>query len=460
MALFSAFGHGSPVYMPNPSQSFDSLEVQAKLLSNFHGNQIFNESFCVDKPPTLSNHTSTNNDTYEQFKSYHSRLRLKSSPSPELNRRYFSDLDDDVAVSTLSVESSRRTSYFTNHLAKRASQLDRLDMNIVSGKSSLFITNHENEDADFVYGRAFKTNTGSKLLLPFSPDTFLGEGRYSKVYKGSLQIKGESSWREVAVKLAFRDPESIESMNHELQALNAIDSPSVVKVIDLVAFNNSTTFEKGYLMELAEFGTLESFVVAKDVFSLSLHQFLSWSNQILTAVKALSLCGWTHFDIKPQNILVMKDYSLKLGDFGESMNNIYPDFDDTRGRGTLHYTAPELLSLDRQGQCNGAAVDMYSAGLIVYSLFTGRLPWQDVQGPATHQILAIRKGFFTGSQNPLPVIDGSSGFKLPGPNGEIIDLVIAKEIISLIQSSVCLKESDRVSVSQALTALEAISCKL
>lgn len=335
----------------------------------------------------------------------------------------------------------------------KTSQLERMDLNIASGKNSLFINNKEEDLIDPSYSTAIHTNYGSKLLLSFAKEKFLGEGRYSKVFKGLIRCKSTTTWREVAVKLAFKDYEAIESLQHEQKLLSQLSSPHMVPIEDSFTLHSHSEFECGYAMPLAEFGTLESFIVSKDVFSLSFSLFLSWSKQLVEMLKVLEAAGITHFDIKPQNILVMGDYTLRLGDFGDAVISLTPDFEEIRGRGTLHYNAPELLSLRSVGPCDGMATDMYSVGLILYSLFTGRSPWMELHGPRTHQLLTCKKGFFAGTFNPLPSPGSVDDFKLPGPNGEILLGPIVEHLSRLIIDCTASDPEKRISADEALRRL-------
>lgn len=454
--LFSSLtGRMADPFSPTLSdRQISPFEASEKLKKYCRGNSIFNEESQAVPIPVQQPlcPQDSNSDPYHLLKNYHDRLRQRRCTSPELNRRYFSDLEGSPQLAI----ADERT--FTGHLATRTSQLDRMDLNTVTGKNSLFLANRDDEALDIVpcHLNSMRTDSGARLILPFTKETFLGEGRHSKVYKGSILFPGSSGWHDVAVKLSFKEFENIESMEHELSVMKGISPLNIVSVMDTVKLKGNNVFELGYVMEVAEFGTLESFVLANDVFSLSLAQFLSWSRELFCAVKALQDAGITHFDIKPQNLLVMKDYTLRLGDFGEAICRLDPDYSETRGRGTLHYTAPELLQLDNEGPCNGSAVDVYSAGLVMYSLMTGRLPWMGIRGPATHQIVICKKGFSVGSYNPIPSPSTTEEFKLPGPNGEILPAHITRQLSTIIIGCTSLNPTARPTVDDALKLLDEI----
>src|SRR5258708_418738 len=86
--------------------------------------------------------------------------------------------------------------------------------------------------------------------------------------------------------------------------------------------------------------------------------------------------GIVHRDVKPRNILVGHDGSIKLTDFG--IVSVYKDIDPGRltttgmTLGTVHYFAPEQA----QGEIVSPAADVYSLGIVMYEMLTGRLPFE------------------------------------------------------------------------------------
>lgn len=412
------------------------------------GNQVFLDDYHMDRAPTCEAIKTIVQDkpTAASYQTYRARMEDRLQTRPVEQRRYFHNLEEAT------ISPMPQQAVFVPQLAKRTTQVERMDMNILSGKNSLFLSNQEDDDLDDSSGQVLRTDSGGKVLISFSNESFLGEGRSSVVHRAKSKPLGESAWREVAVKLSLKgELDSLESLQHEIGMLKTMECPSIIRLHGTITLKRNKNFDAGFLMDLAQFGTLESFVQAKDVFSLSLNQFLSWSHQLLVAVQALQASRVTHFDVKPQNILVMEDYSLKLCDFGESIRNAKPDFETTRGRGTLSYNAPELLSLESTGTCDGAAVDMYGAGLVMYSLLTGRLPWHGLQLNAVHLMLIIRKGFLESGHNPLPSV--SEGFRLPGPNGEKLEPAVLKLLTELVEGCTRPKPSERMTVDEATAKL-------
>lgn len=92
------------------------------------------------------------------------------------------------------------------------------------------------------------------------------------------------------------------------------------------------------------------------------------SYQILLALNHIHACNITHRDLKPENIQVDEDWNIKILDFG--LGNYYNMKALTEVVGTPYYVAPEVLTGEYSKEC-----DMWSFGVILYLLITGRTPF-------------------------------------------------------------------------------------
>lgn len=361
------------------------------------------------------------------------------------------DLDESTLLEPGLATLSSLSTPARNREPKKIGQFERMDVNVETGKTSLFISNLDEHCLD-INGHPIITDQGNSLIVNFRKDSLIGAGRYSKVFKGVLNI--DDKWVPVAVKVALNDPESKEALLHEASFLSKLKSNHIVKMYGSFSLEGNKEFSGAIILELGAFGTLHSFLQAKEQFSLSLAQFKSWTLQLFLALRDLRDAKLIHFDIKPQNILIMDDYTLRLADFGECMESKDLDYSQTRGRGTLTYSAPELLSTSNTGPCSETNCDLYSAGVVLYHMLTGREPWQDGSKQATHQILAIKKGFTVAGLNPIKRVDTSGSIKLLGPNGELVNSVESNRLVDLIVSCTRLEPAKRISLDEIISLIK------
>ena len=119
-------------------------------------------------------------------------------------------------------------------------------------------------------------------------------------------------------------------------------------------------------LELAQEGSLVDIITSfgpfKDKFALF------YFSQLIQTLEFIHSQGWWHLDIKPDNILFNSEFNLKLTDFGFSSDVKY----HWTKKGTLSYIAPEIFSQDKY--C-GPVTDIFSAGIILFIMVSGHLPF-------------------------------------------------------------------------------------
>jgi serine/threonine protein kinase/Tfp pilus assembly protein PilF len=185
--------------------------------------------------------------------------------------------------------------------------------------------------------------------------------------------------RKVALKLLpaefTADSERVRRFTQEAKAASALNHPNIIAVHDI---GDSET-GRFIVMEFVAGRTLRS-VIAKDN---SLETFFTLGAQMARALSAAHAAGITHRDIKPDNIMVRDDGYVKMLDFGlarllpttasdpEAMTLAQQTTPGTV-MGTLAYMSPEQAS----GQTAGAASDVFSLGIVLYELATGRHPFK------------------------------------------------------------------------------------
>jgi len=194
--------------------------------------------------------------------------------------------------------------------------------------------------------------------------TTLGKGNFSEVKLGIEKATG----REVAIKIVKKETASHkpEMLKNEVDILLTLDHPHIIKLLDL--FDTPDTL---YLvMELVTGGELFDRIVAREQYSEQ--DAREVMRQVFDAIRYIHSKGIVHRDLKPENLLLESesdDTSIRLTDFG--LSRIYTSEMMSTACGTPGYVAPEIL----ESKGYTSAVDMWSAGVIMYILLCGYPPF-------------------------------------------------------------------------------------
>ena len=210
-----------------------------------------------------------------------------------------------------------------------------------------------------------------KTLGPYRIETKLGGGGMGDVYlatdtrlERSIALKTLSAaWAE--------DPERLRRLKREAQALAAIDHPNSVTIhsveeVDGIAFITMAYIDGQVLTEL----------IPKD--GLSVDRFLDLASQLVSALRAAHAEGIIHRDLKPSNIMVDRHDRLRVLDFGlakvvQGAPNEATGFTASGlVLGTLPFMSPEQV----EGRAATPQSDIFSLGIVLYNMATGRLPFR------------------------------------------------------------------------------------
>ena len=206
----------------------------------------------------------------------------------------------------------------------------------------------------------------------------IGRGGMAVVYRARCHRLN----RYVAVKILkedlSRDEDFRRRFHAESQAVAMLSHPNIVAVYDVNRSNDVDYI----VMELIDGLTLKQYMQQRGV--LSWREALHFSEQIAKALEHAHSRGIVHRDIKPHNIMILKDGSVKVADFGIARLNSAQNTLTREALGSVHYISPE--------QAKGAQVDnrsdLYSLGVVMYEMLTGRLPY-DGESPVAIAIQHI-----------------------------------------------------------------------
>lgn len=175
--------------------------------------------------------------------------------------------------------------------------------------------------------------------------------------------------RQVALKISLApSPESLKRFLREGQLLARVSHPNVVKIYSVESYAGSPVLA----FELLTGRTLKSEVVARGKFEPA--RAIELIDRVLAGLEAIHQIGIVHRDLKGDNILLLEDDEPRIIDFGLARDT-EDETSITRAGvvlGTPAYMAPEQAT----GGVIGPACDIYSAGIILYELLVGRLPFQ------------------------------------------------------------------------------------
>lgn len=176
--------------------------------------------------------------------------------------------------------------------------------------------------------------------------------------------------RYVAVKMlkedVARDEAAVKRFINESKAVAMLSHPNIVSIYDV-----SVSGEYKYIvMEYIEGITLKSYMSQKG--ALPLDEVIHYSRQILSALAHAHGKGIIHRDIKPQNIMLLKDGKIKVTDFGiAKLPNAETVTMTDKAIGTVYYISPEQAS----GLAIDTRSDLYSMGVVMYEMASGKLPF-------------------------------------------------------------------------------------
>ncbi len=221
---------------------------------------------------------------------------------------------------------------------------------------------------------------GKKLDGRYELREVIGIGGMAVVY-AAYDIQEE---RMVAVKLLkdeyLANDDFRRRFKTESKAISVLSHPNIVKVYDVCLGDR----RQYIVMELIDGITLKEYIETQKV--LRWKDVVHFITQILDALKHAHDKGIVHRDVKPQNILLLADGNIKVTDFGiarfsRSASQTMTD----KAIGSVHYISPEQA----RGEVADERADIYSAGVILYEMLTGSLPF-NADSPVSVAIMQMQ----------------------------------------------------------------------
>lgn len=211
---------------------------------------------------------------------------------------------------------------------------------------------------------------GKRLDGRYEMRELIGVGGMAYVYKAYDSVDD----RTVAVKILrdefLTNEEFTRRFRNESKAIAILNHPNIVKVLD-VGFGQHLQY---IVMEYIDGITLKEYLDQRK--DIRWKEAVHFTVQILRALQHAHDKGIVHRDIKPQNIMLLSDGTIKVTDFGIarlSRTEMRATMDGgEKAIGSVHYISPEQA----RGEITDEKADIYSVGVVLYEMLTGRLPFE------------------------------------------------------------------------------------
>lgn len=221
---------------------------------------------------------------------------------------------------------------------------------------------------------------GRRLEGRYWIQSLVGVGGMANVYRGVDEKNGNPIAVKVLKEEFLDNEELVRRFKNESKAISILSHPNIVKVYDV-----SVTDKLQYIvMEYVDGITLKEYLKQRGG-ALTWKETVHFATQILSALQHAHSKGIIHRDVKPQNIMLLADGSIKMMDFGIArFSRAQSQTVSDKAIGSVHYISPEQAKGDR----TDARTDIYSVGVMLYEMLSGQLPF-DGDGAVSIAIMQI-----------------------------------------------------------------------
>lgn len=227
---------------------------------------------------------------------------------------------------------------------------------------------------------SFERFVGQTLDGRYRIEKIVGIGGMAVVFRATDTV----TQRTVAIKMlkddVAKDEAAVKRFINESRAVSMLSHPNIVNVYDV----SVSGLSKYIVMEYIEGVTLKSYMSKHG--ALPLAETIAYCEQILRALIHAHGRGIVHRDIKPQNIMLLKNGLIKVADFGiAKLPNTETVTMTDRAIGTVYYISPEQAS----GLQIDSRSDIYSTGVLLYEMATGKLPFT-AESPVSVALMQVQ----------------------------------------------------------------------
>ncbi|WP_300364233.1 Stk1 family PASTA domain-containing Ser/Thr kinase [uncultured Subdoligranulum sp.] len=221
---------------------------------------------------------------------------------------------------------------------------------------------------------------GRRLEGRYWIQSLVGVGGMANVYRGVDEKNGNPIAVKVLKEEFLDNEELVRRFKNESKAISILSHPNIVKVYDV-----SVTDKLQYIvMEYVDGITLKEYLKQRGG-ALTWKETVHFATQVLSALQHAHSKGIIHRDVKPQNIMLLADGSIKMMDFGIArFSRAQSQTVSDKAIGSVHYISPEQAKGDR----TDARTDIYSVGVMLYEMLSGQLPF-DGDGAVSIAIMQI-----------------------------------------------------------------------
>ena len=211
----------------------------------------------------------------------------------------------------------------------------------------------------------------------------LGMGSFGKVKLAQHLATGAQVAIKILNRARIKELGMEEKVRREIKILRLFDQPHIIRLYEVI----DTPTDIFVVMEYVSGGELFDYIVSRG--RLSEEEARRIFQQVLSGIEYCHHHGVVHRDLKPENLLLDRDQSIKIADFG--LSNLMRDGEFLKTScGSPNYASPEVICGNLYA---GPEVDIWSCGVILYALLCGSLPFDDENIPSL--FTKIKNGIYT-----------------------------------------------------------------